>query len=183
MSMVVFIAGSIGSGKTTLAMGVAAQLHLRYYDADAVKRTALSGDPHHDAHLRGESVFCDAYRLRAYEAIAHDLAEIGAGTHVVMDEVLHKHALRMVLFDSARRYAGGYLLVALTTPEDVIFDRLRARPRAGHILPDPIPVYRAVQAVWEPFAHADITYPNTAPVEIAIRELATMVAERLGFRR
>jgi aminoglycoside phosphotransferase family enzyme/predicted kinase len=127
--MLVITTGLIGSGKSTIAQGVAEALELEVYSSDRIRkeRAGLTPDtPQHVAY--GTGLYSAAMSEQTYEALATSARDaLQRGASVIVDAAFPKQAQR-AQFQALAQAAGAdcYLLECLV-PEEVLRARLEQR--------------------------------------------------------
>lgn len=170
--MIIFVGGLIGAGKSSVAKGLSEHLALHYYDVDERKRAIYSQDPDYQHNLEHGIPFCEATRMKLFEAVVSDFAALsGDHQHMVVDETLHKKELRSYLFDGATRYFGGYIVVWVKASEEVILQRLTSQVREGHLLKDPVSMHNAFLREFEPFEESMVICRNEGALEDTLAEI------------
>jgi len=118
--MIIFVGGFVGAGKSSIARCLAEQYSFHYYEIDKVKNVIYPQDPDFQHNLTHGLPFKDETRLKVYEKVVTDFADLAQRyTHLVVDETLHKQKLRQVLFDGAKKYFGGYIIIWVQTDETI----------------------------------------------------------------
>ncbi|MCW1929699.1 MAG: ATP-binding protein [Candidatus Kerfeldbacteria bacterium] len=178
--MVIFVAGLIGTGKTSLARALAEKLGIYYYDVDLVKKEVYPTDPNYEYNLKNNIPFSDETRVKTFHRVVEDFAKLAKKhKHIIVDETLHKKLLRQILFDGAEKYFGTYIIVWVKANEETIKDRLTQNQRKGHILKDPVGMYLAFKKQFENFNTVDIVFENNTPFPESLENLVKLVQAKL----
>jgi len=178
--VIIFVGGLIGAGKSTIAKGLASHFDFPYYDVDKIKKVVYREDPDFDKNLREGIPFCDETRIKVFEMVCKDLESlVEKEPHVVVDETLHKRETRHVLYDEARRMAGGFIVVWVHADEDLILERLGGQKREGHLLDDPLPMHHKLRAEFEDYKRCIIDCPNNRSPDEAVGGLVKLI-ESIG---
>lgn len=181
--MIIFIGGLIGTGKTSLAKGVANKLNYFYYDVDAVKKEIYPTDPNYEYNLKNNIPFSDETRIKTFEKVVKDFSELSMKhKNIIVDETLHKKALRQILFDGAKKYFGRYIVVWVKVDEEIIKKRLTATERKGHILKDPFGMYLSLKKQFEDFDNVDIVFENNSSIEKSVEGLSKIIKEKTAAK-
>ena len=176
--MIIFVGGLIGAGKSTIAKGLAGHFGFPYYDVDETKKTVCRKDPDYEKNLREGIPFSDELRIEVFEHVFDDLERlVQEHPHVVVDEALHKREIRHVLYNKARRVAGGFIVIWVQADEDIILERLGSTKRAGHILDDPLPLHYALRDEFEDYNRCIIECPNNGKAEDSIADLVRLIQD------
>jgi len=135
MDVVIFVAGLPGTGKSSIARCLAEAFSIHYYEIDEVKKVVYPQDPDFEHNMRHGIPFRKETRLKVFEQVLVDFKRLAQTyDHLVVDEALHLKEPRQVLFDGAKAYFGGYLVIWLKTDGAVVEKRLRTKKREDHIL-------------------------------------------------
>ena len=178
--MIIFVGGLIGAGKSTIARGLASHFDFPYYDVDEIKKVVYRQDPNFEKNLREGIPFSDETRIRVFEMVCKDLETlVEKEPHIVVDETLHKRETRHILYDEARRMAGGFIVVWVHADEDRILERLGGQKREGHILDDPLPMHHMLRAEFENYKRCIIDCPNNGSPADAVGDLVALI-ESIG---
>lgn len=178
--MVIFIGGLIGTGKSSLAKGLATKLGIYYYDVDRIKKEIYPTDPQYDHNLKNNIPFSDETRTKTFNRVVQDFAELSkTHQHIIVDETLHKKQLRDILLKGAQQYFGAYLIVWVKADEKKIKERLTSAPREGHLLKDAFGMYLSLKKQFEEFNNIDIVFENNTPLAQSVDSLAMLVQEKL----
>jgi gluconate kinase len=178
--MVIFIAGNIGTGKTTIAQHIAKIFNIIHYDVDEAKKIIYPTDPHFKENLEKGIPIGDELREKTFRYVATRFRELSlSNQHLVVDETLHKEKLRKILFDAADEYFHGHLLLWVISPEEQIRERLTKISRSNHILKNPLLMYEGIKKQYEPFVKYDLLIENTGKIEEAVKTAATFIKNKL----
>jgi gluconate kinase len=178
---VIFVAGLIGTGKTSLAKGLAEKLNIPYLDVDKVKKEVYPTDPNYEYNLKNNIPFSDEIRIKTFNRVVEEIAKLSkTHSYIVVDETLHKKALREILFDGAKKYFGDYLLVSVKTDETIIKERLESNVREGHIITDAFGMYLSLKKVFDEFESPDVVFENNGSIDEGVEKLAKLVQEKIN---
>ncbi len=174
--MVIFIGGLPGSGKSSIARSLAEKLPVNYYDVDEVKRVIGPQDPDFGYNMKHGIPFTEEVRLKVFEKVVEDFESLSkSNEHLLVDESLHLKKSRQVLFDGAKAYFGGYVIVWIKTDEAIVEERLTGKERTGHILSDPMKMYRSFAKEFEPFDGSYIVCENNGSIGETTEKLYSMI--------
>jgi len=155
MSWAIWIAGPPGSGKTTLARGVATALDARglrvkVLELDEIRRVVTP-----------EPSYSDTERDVIYRALAY-MAKLltEAGVPVIIDATAHRRAWR----DLARELMPAFAEVQLRCPREVCVQREQGRCRG----PAPAGIYARAGAPGATVPGVDVPYEATDTPELAL---------------
>ena len=166
MNVVIFVAGLPGTGKSSIAKCLAEKYSIHYYDIDEVKKVIYPQDPDFEYNMRHGIPFKEETRLKVFEQVMVDFKQLAKKCHhLVVDEALHLKRSRQVLFDGAKAYFGGYVVVWVKTDEALVEARLRNKNRKNHILKDPEKMYPAFAKDFERFDESYIVCENNGSLE------------------
>ena len=178
--MIIFVGGLIGAGKSTIAKGLAEHFGFPYFDVDEIKKVVYREDPDYERNLREGIPFRDETRTEVFRLVCDDLEKlVSEHPHIVVDETLHKRETRHLLYDEARRIAGGFIVIWVHADEDLIVERLGGEKRVGHLLDDPLPMHNMLRKEFENYKRCIIDCPNNEAPESAIGDLVTLI-ESMG---
>jgi dephospho-CoA kinase len=177
--MVIFFGGYIGSGKTSLAKVIAHRLGILYYEVDEIKKAVVEDDPHLQYNVRNNIPFPDEARAKMFSRVVDDFERL-CTTHkcIIVDETLHKRPLRQILFDGAKRFFGGYIVVWIQASEETIKERLMNSQRVDHVLGDPYGMHLSMKKVFDDLDEADIIFENNGLLEEASRVLFDLLKRK-----
>ncbi len=181
--MIIFVGGLVGAGKSTVARLLAEHFNLYYYDVDEVKKVVYKKDPDFDYNMKNGIPFKDETRIKVYDQVVDDLKELSQ-THecIVVDETLHKRALRHRLFKAAQDYFDGYFVIWVKADKAVIKRRLTSQ-RQGHILKDAMVMYNTMLAEFEGFEQNVLVIRNNHSTEETMAELQRFFTSMFRFSR
>jgi gluconate kinase len=180
VTVVIFVAGLVGVGKSSVAKFLADRFSFYYYDVDEVKKMIYPQDPDFDYNMRHGVPFRKETRLKVYQKVVKDFQHLAENQrHLVVDECLHLKKLRQVLFDGAKVYFGGYVIVWVRADAAVIQKRLKKQTRKDHILADPFKMYRSFAEEFEDFDESHVVCNNTGSMEEATEGLLSLI-QNLG---
>jgi gluconate kinase len=181
--MVIFVAGLVGVGKSSIAKLLSERLSIHYYDIDEVKKAVYPQDPDFERNIREGIPFQEETRLKVFRQVAADFSRLAKNhKHLVVDETLHLRRPRRILLDAAKACFGGYIIIWVKADEAVIEQRLRSQDRRDHILTDPLKMYRSFAKEFESFDEAHIVCENNGYVEEATEGLFALIRNLASLR-
>ena len=182
--MIIFVGGLIGAGKSTVAKALAAYFSLHYYDVDEVKKSVFKTDPNYEHNMQNGIPFGDEIRKTVYSKVVEDLKTLSTQHEcIVVDETLHKRALRRLLFEAAEEFFEGYFVIWVQADEDVIVKRLTSRARENHILKDPMAMHNSMLAEFEGFEESVLICRNNKTIKETMREMQHFFAAMSRFSK
>jgi gluconate kinase len=174
--MVIFVAGLVGVGKSSIARRLAERLSIHYYDIDEVKKIVYPQDPDFEQNIRNGIPFKEETRLKVFRRVAADFIHLAENhKHLVVDETLHLRRPRQVLLEAAKACFGGYVIIWVRADEAVIEQRLRSKDRKDHILTDPLKMYRSFAKEFERFDESHVVCENNGSIEEAAESLLALI--------
>jgi gluconate kinase len=174
--MVVFVAGLVGVGKSSIARRLADRLSIHYYDIDEVKKVIYPQDPDFEQNIRNGIPFKEETRLKVFQKAATDFSHLARHhKHLVVDETLHLRRPRQVLLDAAKTYFGAYVIVWVKADEAIIQERLNSKARKDHILKHPLKMYRSFAQEFESFDESHLVCENNGSIEEATESLLSLI--------
>ena|SRR3989338_8970869 len=178
--MVIFIAGLIGTGKTSLARSLSKELNIYYYDVDLVKKVVYPTDPDYEYNLKNNIPFSDKTRTKVFNQVVRDFSKLAKKhKYIIVDETLHKKSTRQVLFNGATKYFGSYIIVLIKANEKNIKKRLEKNKRIGHLLKNPFNMYLSFKNKFEAFDKVDIIFENNKNLGESTKKLSKLIKEKL----
>jgi dephospho-CoA kinase len=179
-NMVIFFGGYIGSGKTIIAKAIAEKIGILYYEVDAVKKEVVAEDSRLQHYIRTNIPFPDEARIKMFLRVVDDFGRL-CKTHkcIIVDETLHKKSLRGILYEGARRYFGGYIVVWIQASEATIKERLMNSQRVDHVLGDAYGMYLSMKKSFDDLDEADIVFENNGSVDDAAEILGRMIEAKI----
>jgi len=181
--MVIFVAGLVGVGKSSIARLLAEKLSIHYYDIDGVKKLIYPQDPDFAKNIRNGIPFKEETRLKVFQQVVSDFSCLAAShKHLVVDETLHLRRPRQVLLEAAKTYFGGYVIVWVKADEAVVEKRLASTSRKDHILTNPLQMYRSFAKEFETFDESLILCENNGSVEQAVEGLLSLIRNLSSLR-
>jgi gluconate kinase len=176
MNVVIFVAGLPGTGKSSIARCLAEAFSIHYYEIDEVKKVVYPQDPDFEHNMRHGIPFRKETRLKVFEQVLVDFKRLAQTyDHLVVDEALHLKEPRQVLFDGAKSYFGGYLVIWLKTAPAVVEKRLRSKKREDHILKDAMKMYLSFAKEVEGLDETHIVCENNGSLEQTTQGLFSLI--------
>lgn len=174
--MVIFVGGLPGAGKSSVARALAEKISIYYYDVDEVKRVIGPQDPDFEYNMKHGIPFTEEVRIKVFKKVVEDFEPLSkSNAHLLVDESLHLKNSRQILFDGAKVHFGGYVVVWVKTDEALVEERLAGTERTGHILSDPMKMYRSFAEEFEPFDGSYIVCENNGSIEEAMERLYSVI--------
>lgn len=99
------------------------------------------------------------------EAILRITPMLDEHPNIVLDDTLHFRRFRHQLWDAMEDMGLSTITVWVRADEEIILERLRAKPRPGHMLSDPIPLHEQMVRDFEDFNHATVMCPNNGTLD------------------
>ncbi|MGC4094857.1 MAG: dephospho-CoA kinase [Polyangiaceae bacterium] len=177
---VVAVAGLIGSGKSTVADRLSAELGVPVVVADRLRK-ALAGvsatTPLHGAAFG--DLYSPAASRAVYAALAQGaLAVLASGRSVLVDASFRSAAERRALRELSERAGVGFRLVECRCARDLAMRRLAERARSAHVSDGRAAIFDDFAASYEPI----VEVPKSEHLVLdTTGELADNVAKVLAW--
>ena len=182
--LLIMTTGLIGSGKSSVAEGVAHALDLQVFSSDRVRKERAGLQPETRQRVAyGTGIYGASASRGTYDVLA-DLAREALlhGRSVVLDAAFSKQAERQRMATLADEVGADLFLLECLAPEDVIRHRLETRVRAPEsisdgrweIFPQFQRDYESVQEI-EPACH--IRLDTTQCIELCVQQPLAAIQE------
>ncbi len=127
--------GLIGSGKSSVANGLASKLDLTVFSSDRVRKELVGIDPEESREVPFESgIYSPDMTEKTYRKINDEaLKTLGAGGSVVADATFSQRAHREAAAKTAAEAGARLLVLHLTASENTLKERLAVRRKKGGI--------------------------------------------------
>jgi predicted kinase len=183
--------GLIGTGKSTIAEGVAAALALRLLSSDRIRKARAGLAPETPQRVAyGAGLYSAATSAQTYETLAAlARAALQQGESVMVDAAFPKQAQRELLQAVAVEVGAECHLIECLVPETVIRERLEQRVRQpGTISDGRWAIFPQFQQNYEPVQEmkgaCHIRLDATQPIESCIEQaLAAIQKGRAEYDR
>ncbi len=174
--MIVLVGGLIGAGKSSVAQRIAERLDYVYFDLDEIKKEVYGRDPA-NARKLVEGVPPDiTTRAELYRvAVAQVTTLLKASPNIVFDDTLHFRRFRQYLYEEMTKLGQDFVPIWVRADEEIILERLRAKPRENHILSDPIPLHEQMLKDFEEFQVPLLMCPNNGLLEETVDALFVLI--------
>ncbi len=148
----VLVGGLPGTGKTTLAEGLAERAGFHVVSSDRVRKGLAGVGPGQSAAAPyGEGIYTPEWNDRTYaECLERALDLLHRGERVIVDASFHERARRRAFLDAAR--GAGVRSACLLCRASAATVRGRLERRKGSVSDADWSIYRAASEAWE---HAD----------------------------
>lgn len=171
----VLVGGLPGTGKSTLASGLAEAGGFEVIRSDVVRKELASG-------VSGEALYRPEWIERTYaECLRRAEAVLGEGKRVIVDATFREDRRRARFLDAAKRSGVPGLLLVCESPPEVVRGRLAAR--TGDPSDADWAVYRKAAAGWE--GPSNVVQRSTHVIDTtggdAAREVALSVLREAGL--
>ncbi len=182
----VLVGGLMGTGKSTLAQALRAELGWPVFSSDAARKRLAQRDlTQPDASGFGAGIYSPTWTARTYGALLDDARKmLAGGRSVILDATFSSSAARHNAANLATALGARTVFVECACPKQVALARLGRRwaarvarePSGASPASDGRPeLYDAQRSAWEPFDQA--TEPGIAHLTVATdRPLAVSVA-------
>ena len=176
-TLLIGVGGIIGTGKSTLAEGLARRLSIPVLSADATRKW-LAGVPH---EVRGdERIYRSAFTRRVREEVLRRAGVVlDSGRSVLVDTTFASRELRARARREALERGAGFRFIECRVPAEVARERLRRR--TGGVSDAREDLYGRLaggfQAVTEIDPGEHLLADTTRPIETLVTELAARLRE------
>ena len=177
--MLIALAGLVGAGKSTVARRVSDALAIPLYSIDDHKYELLAEHPEYQAYVDRNEPFPDDMRRQVFDRALDGLAKVAEQhPHVIIEETLHRKAIREPFLAAASELFGGMVLTHVVTDDALVEGRLARRDREEQHMVG-YGMYVAFKARFEPFDHVDYVFHNTDDLEGNLERYLAFLRERL----
>jgi len=126
--MLILVTGLMGTGKTTLARVLAAELGSEMLRTDEVRDELFPSSGENDAF--GQGRYSPDARARVYEEVLRRAGEaLSSGVSIILDGTYTKASDRELALERGRATKADVLAVECVCPREVAMERIRARLR------------------------------------------------------
>ena len=173
------VTGLLGSGKTTLALALAARLGAIVIRSDAVRKHLVGAKP--DTHLYapfGKGVYTKEMTERVYESLISLAEEIlGYGFPVILDASFNKEIYREKVRALSQKMGCPYLFLYCQCEEEIIKNRLQQRQKKGEDISDAyLGLFETFKKSFEPLRDENKIIVDTGqPIERTIQEIMNVL--------
>ncbi len=178
---IVLVGGLPGTGKSTLAAGLADRLDWAVVRSDEVRKSLADMSPAEPADAPvGQGIYTPAMTDSTYrELVRRAVGLVELGEPVILDASWTDRRHRDLAVAAAQRSSSRLIELECRVPADMAAIRLRGRARAGADPSDATPaVARSMAARADPWPSARVIDTRAAP-ERVIEEAGTLVASTL----
>lgn len=174
--MLIIIAGLIGTGKSTIAKAVAAQLGIPLCSIDEEKERIYRKHPEYQRYIDEGIPFPDELRKQAFDATLEKLRGLTkTHRHAIVEETFHLRSLREEFFADAKKLFGRCIRTLVVADEGKIRERLARRK--GQMAS--IRMYESFKRIFEPFAHVEYRFENTGALEPHLKTYIAFLKDQL----
>jgi aminoglycoside phosphotransferase family enzyme/predicted kinase len=187
--ILVMTTGLIGSGKSTIAQGVAEALGLELYRSDQIRKTRAGLTPDTPQRVAyGTGLYSASVSEQTYEALAvlaRDALQRGAS--VIVDAAFSKQAQRLQFHDLAQAAGADCYLLECLVPEETLRARLQRRMQTPGVISDGrLEILPQFKQSYEPVQNigkmAHIRLDATQPIAQCVQHaLSTIQEARTAF--
>jgi predicted kinase len=176
-TFLLMVRGLTGTGKSTLASGLADLLGVERLQTDAIRQEMFGTSPQPAAY--GEGIYQPSHRARVYEQmLQRSRTLLAAGRSVILDGTFLAAKYRTEAVAAAESLGALPLIVHCQCPEPLAIQRLRARAQAGTSASESRPdIYFEQQRDEEPdpaeypVCHADTGNSPQAVIDVVLARL------------
>jgi hypothetical protein len=182
--LLVLVGGLSGTGKSTLAQGIAERLAAPAFRSDEVRKELAGLAPSEAAKTSlPESFYTEAWTQRTYEELLRRAQRLLLrGAVVVLDATFPRRDLREAARRVGRDSGARVVHIECTAPAAVAAERMALRAAQGASISDATAVLQAEQAAaYQPCAPGEsVRLETTAPPEELIAAALSELARRAG---
>lgn len=177
----ILVGGLPGTGKSTLAKGLAARAGFEVIRSDMVRKELAGVAPHARAGGSfGEGLYTSEWTDRTYaECLRRAEERLFAGKRVIVDATFADEERRQTFLDAARRWGVPALLLVCTSDPQTIKTRLEAR--RGDASDADWSIYLEAAQRWQPpskkCARASFSIATDGPAEAALEQAGRLLAD------
>ena len=178
--------GQVGSGKTTLARGLASILGLNVLSSDIVRKQLAGVDPREHTAAQLDGCLYQPELVRStYEELYRQAGDLlRTGQSVILDATFSRAGERQRAAQLARRLGARYLVLSLDLPDSLAHQRLLQRSQGRSTESDAGPeVFEQVKTRFESPDGLPVTQlvrvPMSASVAAAVRSTLASIRQRL----
>ena len=178
----VLVGGLPGTGKSTLAAGLADRLDWAVVRSDEVRKVLAGMSPNDPAGAAvGKGIYSPAMTDRTYRELLRRAAQLlELGEPVILDASWTDRGRRELAASVARHAASSLIELECCAPMEATDRRLRARAQAGRDASDATPVIaRSLALRADPWPSARVV-DTRPPPERVLEQAATLVASALN---
>lgn len=173
---VIFLAGNVGTWKSTLSWALSKKIGAKHYDIDEIKKIIYPTDPDYQRNIEAGIPFSDVTRKKVFIKVLDDFQRLSKEYDIIIvEEVLHKKYLRDILFRGAKDFFWKYHIFLIESDESLVQTRLLSKRREGHILSNPLKVYTEIKKSFEPIEEAHTIILNNNSIESSITEILSYI--------
>jgi len=161
----VLVGGLPGTGKSTLAQGLAERANFRLIRSDLVRKE-LAGVPAQDAARSpfGEGIYAPAWTERTYaECLSRAETLLLEGNRVIVDASFGEEKRRRAFLEAAARLAVPAVFLLCQADPEVV--RVRLESRRGDVSDADRSIYRQAAERWEPIGQLTRPVVHELPTE------------------
>ena len=134
----------------------------------------------YQAYVDRSETYPDGVRRQFFDRALKGLAEVAKQhSHVIIEETLHRRAIREPFLAAASELLGGMVLTHVVVDDALVEARLAKRERDEQHLVG-YGMYVAFKARFEPFDHVDYLFHNTDDLDGNVERYVAFLRERLA---
>jgi predicted kinase len=174
--LLILTGGLSGTGKSTLARGLAETLGAPLFRSDEVRQELFGVAPSgRKSETFGGGIYTEESTRRTYQALADRAAEaLQEGASVIVDATFSRREQRRLLRETARQAGASVVQFECRLPWELARERMRRRAEEGRDASAATPAIQDAQAAaYEPFAAEEkATSLDTSPSPEIVLEAA-----------